>query len=85
MLGLVEDVRRVVTPGFKKEGDLIALLGTTNDDLAMSEYAVTIGGVSTESIATSGQVPKLDLELETAVQRACLEAAEAGLLHAGHD
>jgi phosphoribosylformylglycinamidine synthase len=85
MLGLVEDVRRVVTPGFKKDGDLIALLGTTNDDLAMSEYAVTIGGVSTESIVTSGLVPKLDLELETAVQRACLEAAEAGLLHSAHD
>jgi phosphoribosylformylglycinamidine synthase len=85
MLGLVEDVRRVVTSGFKTEGDLIALLGTTNDDLATSEYAVTIGGVSTESIASSGIVPRLDLELEAAVQRACLEAAESGLLQSAHD
>ncbi|PWT93859.1 MAG: phosphoribosylformylglycinamidine synthase subunit PurL [Blastocatellia bacterium] len=85
MLGLVDDVRRVVTPGFKTEGDLIALLGTTNDDLATSEYAVTIGGVSTESIVESGVVPSLNLDLEIAVQRACLEAAETGLLQSAHD
>ena len=39
MIGLVEDVRRVVQPGFKEEGDYIALLGTTADDLSISEYA----------------------------------------------
>ena len=44
MVGLVEDVRRVVQPGFKREGDLIALLGSTADDLDNSEYAVTILG-----------------------------------------
>ncbi len=85
MLGLIEDVRRVVTPRFKTDGDLIALLGTTKDDLATSEYAVTIAGVSTDAIAAAGIVPKLDLELECAVQRACLEAAEAGLLQSAHD
>ena len=66
MVGLIEDVRRVVTPGFKKEGDLIALLGTTQDDL-------------------SKEVPALDLDRELAVQRACLAAAEAGLLLSAHD
>jgi phosphoribosylformylglycinamidine synthase II len=79
MVGLIEDVRRVVSPGFKNEGDVIALLGTTQDDLALSEYAVTVGGV------TAGQVPVLDLERELAVQRACLDAAEAGLLISAHD
>jgi phosphoribosylformylglycinamidine (FGAM) synthase-like enzyme len=29
MIGLVEDVRRAVQPGFKKKATLIALLGTT--------------------------------------------------------
>jgi len=36
MVGLIEDVRRVVSPGFKKSGDVIALLGTrdrNNDEL----------------------------------------------------
>jgi len=85
MIGLIEDVKRAVQPGFKKEGDLIALLGTTEDDLPMSEYAVTIAGISTEEITAQGQVPHLDLERERVVQQVCLEAAEAGLLRSAHD
>jgi len=85
MIGLVEDVRRVVQPGFKQEGDLIALLGTTADDLSLSEYAATIDGVSTDSMIAAGVVPALNLETELAVQAACLEAAEAGLLRSAHD
>ncbi len=85
MVGLIEDVRRAVSPGFKKDGDLIALIGTTQDDLSMSEYAVSITGVTTAEIAAAGQVPKLDLERERGVQKTCLEAAEAGLLLSAHD
>jgi phosphoribosylformylglycinamidine synthase subunit PurL len=85
MVGLIEDVRRAVQPGFKKEGDLIALLGATEDDLSMSEYAVSIQGISTAEIVESGVVPKLDLNRELAVQKACLAAAEAGLLRSAHD
>ena len=85
MVGLIEDVRRAVSPGFKKDGDVIALIGTTNDDLSMSEYAVRINGVTTSEISAAGQVPHLDLERELAVQKTCLEAAEAGLLLSAHD
>jgi phosphoribosylformylglycinamidine synthase len=85
MVGLIEDVRRAVVPGFKKAGDVIALLGTTQDDLSMSEYAVSIAGVTTAEIAASGKVPALDLSREVAVQNACLTAAEAGLLLSAHD
>jgi phosphoribosylformylglycinamidine synthase len=79
MVGLIEDVRRAIVPGFKKDGDVIALLGTTHDDLSISEFAVTIAGV------TSGKVPELDLDRELAVQKACLAAAEACLLLSAHD
>lgn len=85
MVGLIEDVRRAVSPGFKKDGDVIALLGTTEDDLSMSEYAASILGVTTAEIAASGKVPELNLERELAVQKACLAAAEAGLLQSAHD
>jgi phosphoribosylformylglycinamidine synthase II len=85
MIGLVEDVHRVVQPGFKTEGDLIALLGNTKDDLAVSEYAATIEGRSTEEMVATGTVPALDIDTELAVQRVCLEAAEAGLLASAHD
>ena len=69
MVGLIEDVRRAVLPGFKKEGDVIALLGITQDDL----------------FTETGKVPALDLDREVAVQKACLAAAEAGLLASAHD
>ena len=81
MVGLIEDVRRVVQPGFKKEGDIVVLLGTTEDDLSLSEYA----SVCSEGNGGVGAVPKLDLDRELSVQRTCLEAAEAGLLQSAHD
>jgi phosphoribosylformylglycinamidine synthase subunit PurL len=85
MVGLIEDVRRSIQPGFKNDGDVIAMLGVTNDDLSMSEYAVSVAGVTTAEITAAGKVPQLYLERELAVQRACLEAAEAGLLMSAHD
>jgi phosphoribosylformylglycinamidine synthase len=85
MIGLVEDVRRVVQTGFKQEGNVIALLGTTADDLSISEYAATVAGDSTEEMTANGSVPKLHLEAERAVQSVCLAAAESGLLSSAHD
>jgi phosphoribosylformylglycinamidine synthase len=85
MVGLMEDVRRVVQPGFKKSGDVIALLGTTQDDLSISEYAASVARISATDMIANGRVPELDLKRELAVQQACLEAAEAGLLTSAHD
>ncbi len=85
MIGLVEDVRRVLQPGFKQAGDIIALIGTTADDLSLSEYAAVIKALSTEELIANGAVPKIDLQVERAVQHVCLEAAEEGLLASAHD
>ena len=79
MVGLIEDVRKVIQPGFKNAGDCIALLGATRDDLSISEYAVF------EASQDDGRVPVLDLKAELAVQTACLRAAAAGLLRSAHD
>ena len=85
MVGLMEDVKRVIQPGFKNAGDFIALLGATGEDLSISEYAAVIENKSTEQLAAAGRVPSLNLEAEVAVQTACLRAAEAGLLRSAHD
>ena len=85
MVGLVEDVRRVLQPGLKNEGDVVALLGITNDDLSISEFAASVQGLSTQEMIANGEVPKLDLGQEIAVQATCLEAAEADLLQSAHD
>src|SRR5262249_30162558 len=94
MVGLIEDVKRVVQPGFKNEGDVIALLGETHD-LSLGEY--TVVGTEHGSDATRGarptamegsddlRVPTLDLNRELAVQSACLRSAETGLLKSAHD
>src|SRR5207253_6555837 len=85
MVGLIEDVKRLIQPGFKNVGDFIALLGQTRDDLSMSEYTAILGGKSPNEMISKGRVPALDLELERAVQTACLRAAEPGLLRSAHD
>ena len=85
MIGLIEDTRRIVTCGFKTEGDVIAVLGTTNDDLSVSEYTQTVLGRSTTELVETGCVPRLDLQLEKKVQDTCLALAEAGLLKSAHD
>src|SRR2546429_2178147 len=92
MVGLVDDVKRVIQPGFKNPGDFIALLGATKDDLSISQYAagrnpaVREGDVTlADARASDTRVPVLDLESEIAVQTACRRAAENGLLRSAHD
>ncbi|HVF55544.1 MAG TPA: phosphoribosylformylglycinamidine synthase subunit PurL [Pyrinomonadaceae bacterium] len=85
MVGIIEDVRRIVQPGFKRDGHIVALLGETGDDLSVSEYAATIEGREFDSTDEAFAVPRLDLERERAVQSACLRAAEEGLLQSAHD
>ena len=84
MLGLIEDVKRVIQPGFKNPGDFIALLGITRDDLSISQYAACEGTLPDGRVSDT-RVPVLDLESEIAVQTACRRAAENGLLRSAHD
>ncbi len=85
MVGLIEDVRKIVTRGFKQEGDLIAILGETHDDLEASEFAQAIAGVTTDEIASCGKGPVVDLSLERRVQEACLRMSDELLLASAHD
>ncbi len=82
-LGLLEDVEKHSTVGFKSKGDAIVLLGTdsTWDDIegiAGSEYLELIHG------KVAGQ-PTIDLDLEIRTQAVCREAIAAGLVASGHD
>ena len=85
MVGLIEDTRKIVTHGFKTEGDVIAVLGPTHDDLAASEYAQTILGLSTREMIANGELPSLDLDLEKKVQETCLRLIDECLLRSAHD
>ncbi|HEY0461231.1 MAG TPA: phosphoribosylformylglycinamidine synthase subunit PurL [Pyrinomonadaceae bacterium] len=85
MVGLVEDVRKLVTQGFKTEGDLVALLGETKDDLAASEFAQAVLGLSTAELIENGVLPEIDLNFEKRVQETLLKLADAFLLKSAHD
>jgi phosphoribosylformylglycinamidine synthase len=85
MIGLIDDSRKIVTHGFKTEGDLIALLGVNAGDLSVSEYAGTVLGLSTDDLIETGRVPVLDLDLEKRVQETCLALADEKLLRSAHD
>ncbi len=85
MVGIVEDVRKLITHGFKSEGDLIAILGETKDDLAASEYAQTVLGLTTAEMIENGILPEIDLNFEKLVQDALLKLADAVLLRSAHD
>jgi phosphoribosylformylglycinamidine synthase len=85
MVGLIEDTRKIITQGFKNEGDLIALLGETKDDLHAGEYAQSVLKLTTDELIENGIVPQIDLDLEKRVQQTCLNLADKFLLNSAHD
>ncbi len=79
MVGVMEDVSKHCTVAFKSEGDVIFLLGETENEIGGSEYLKLAHGV------VSGKPPALDLELERAVQETVLTAIEARIAKSAHD
>jgi phosphoribosylformylglycinamidine synthase len=79
VVGVLDDVRKHCTSGFKQAGDVILLLGETHEDLGGTEYLKR-----THKMVT-GRPPALSLESEKKVQAACLEAIRAGLAASAHD
>ncbi len=85
MIGLIEDTRKIITHGFKNEGDIIALLGVTNEDLSVSEYAQSVLDHSMAKMIENGRVPVLDLGLEKRVHDTLLKLADEMLINSAHD
>ncbi len=79
VVGLLEDVDRLVRPAFRAGGDVIVLIGEATPGLAGSEYARLAG------VAAEDGPPSLDLGLEAAVQAFVREAADRGLLASAQD
>ena len=85
MVGLVEDTRKLITPGFKNEGDVIALLGESRGDLSPGEYAHAVLGRTTAEIIDHTDCPRVDLELERRLHDVLLRLASNCLLRSAHD
>ena len=79
MVGLLEDVQGALTQWFRREGDLIFLLGDPGGSLAGSEYLALVHG------REAGRPAPVDLAREKAVQDAIRSARDAGHIVSGHD
>ncbi|MGB9679088.1 MAG: phosphoribosylformylglycinamidine synthase subunit PurL [Thermoanaerobacteraceae bacterium] len=79
MAGLIEDVSKIVTSGFKDEQDAIILIGENKKDLGGSEYLNVCYGIQ------KGNPPDIDLELEKQLQNLLFELIEEKLVKSSHD
>ena len=79
LISKMDDVEKMVTMDFKKEGDRIFLLGETANELAGSEYAIYHGR------AKEGFVPKVDAFSFMKGYRALKKAIDAGVVRSAHD
>jgi phosphoribosylformylglycinamidine synthase len=79
VIGLMEDCSLHCTQGFKLEGQVIGLLGTTLEELGGSEYQKLFWD------ECRGKPPQLDQQVESDVQRLCLDLIHKQLIRSAHD
>jgi phosphoribosylformylglycinamidine synthase II len=79
MAGVIEDTDKYCTMHFKDEGDIVILLGKTENELGGSEYLSRIHGIE------KGAVPRLNFGLEKKLQAFILSAINKGCLKSAHD
>jgi phosphoribosylformylglycinamidine synthase len=79
VVGLLEDVSRLVRPGFAAADDAVILVGESMPGLAGSEYARLAG------VAAEDGPPTIDLAREAALQEFVRDAAGRGLLASAQD
>ncbi|RMH37679.1 MAG: phosphoribosylformylglycinamidine synthase subunit PurL [Nitrospirae bacterium] len=79
MVGLIEPPRTAITQWFKHEGDLVILLGETEEDLGGTEYLKIVHH------REQGQPPWLHLDREKALQACLLALIHDGVIRSAHD
>lgn len=77
-IGILDDVNCAVTMDFKKEGNLVYIIGETSDELGGSIYFDNNGLVGND-------VPKVDFKKGTKIFETISKAAQKGLIAACHD
>lgn len=78
VIGKIEDVRRAVSMDVKRPGDLVYLLGVTDDELGGSEYYAERG-------VLGSNVPQVDTTSALARYKAVNAAQQQGLIVSCHD
>ena len=79
MVGVLDSYEDKMTLGFKQHGDLIYLVGQSNNDINCSEYLHKICAVE------YSPAPHFDLDEEFSVQQAILKLISHKLIESAHD
>lgn len=79
MVGVVEDLAKTMSIGFRDEGDLVFLLGESVNDISSSEYLRHVHGVK------DSPAPHFDLEKEFALQQTIMRLIEGSVIVSAHD
>ncbi|NLE72830.1 MAG: phosphoribosylformylglycinamidine synthase subunit PurL, partial [Actinomycetales bacterium] len=79
VLGVIDDVTRVVPSGWREPGLAVYLLGTTRGELDGSAWADVVHG------HLGGLPPRVDLAAERALAQVLVGAVRDGLVDAAHD
>jgi phosphoribosylformylglycinamidine synthase subunit PurL len=79
MVGILDNLEKHCTLGFKKAGDLVYLLGQAGGTLGASEYLKVVHGMAT------GRPPRIDLAQEQKVQSTCRLGIRQGWIRSAHD
>ena len=79
MIGILEDKNKLMTLDFKQKGDLIFIIGESQNDIASSEYLYSYHGVK------ASPAPYFDLEKEFEVHQAIKGLIHNELINAAHD
>jgi phosphoribosylformylglycinamidine synthase len=79
VLGVIDDVTRRITAGFRTDGALVFLLGDTRDELGGSEWANHVHGF------LGGLPPRVDLGREQVLAQVVRAAAGENLVDSAHD
>ncbi|MGB9696765.1 MAG: phosphoribosylformylglycinamidine synthase subunit PurL [Ignavibacteria bacterium] len=79
MIGLIEDVSKIVTSTFKNIGDYIYVIGTNKFEIGGSEYLRRIHNLCT------GDAPEIEPQTELKIINFLLQLIEKHLINSAHD
>ncbi len=81
LLGTIDDVEKCISSDFKSAGDIVYLLGETQNELGASEYMNMLGIPDHKG----GEVPKVDSHRALQRYRLVYQAIQQGLIRSAHD
>jgi len=84
LIAKIDDVRKAVTLGAKRPGDLIYVVGLTADEMGASEYYRHLADRAGTPDAIGSRAPTVDVERALAVLEATSRAVTDGLLRSSH-